>query len=82
MKFEDYVVPGADMGPENPYPAFRKLEFNHEYDCDALNVPLEERDTLGFATGWRVLPYRMQDRYNSSREPKKFFSAVLESYSK
>ena len=78
MKFEDYVVPGADMGPENPYPVFRKLEFNHEYDCDALNVPLDERDTLGFATGFRVLPYRMQDRYSSSREPKKFFSAVLE----
>ena len=67
MKFEDYIVPGADMGPENPYPVFRKLEFNHEYDCDALNVPLDERDTLGFATGFRVLPYRLQDRYNSSR---------------
>ncbi len=78
MRLEDYIVPGADMGPENPYPAFRKLEFNHTYDCDALNVPLDERDTLGFATGFRVLPYRMQDRYNSSREPKKFFSAVLE----
>ena len=66
------------MGPENPYPSFRKLEFDSKYDCDALNIPLDERDTLGFATGYRVLPYRIQDRYNSSREPKTFFSAVLE----
>ena len=56
---EDYLIPGADLGPENPFPSFRIPEFNHKYDCDELNVPQEDRDTFGYAIGWRVLPYRV-----------------------
>ncbi|MBQ0105653.1 MAG: DUF5107 domain-containing protein [Armatimonadetes bacterium] len=75
---EDYTVLGAEMGRENPYPSFRLLEFSKTYDCDALNVPLEERDTLGYEIGWRVLPYRTQDRYNTAEKPKTFDSVVIE----
>jgi len=78
LRAESYVVPAADLGPENPLPVFRNPVQDTVIDFDAQNVPEEDRPGMGWQTGMRVLPYRMQDGYNRVRRPREFHSIVLE----
>ena len=78
LRIEPYVIPGADIGPENPLPVFRAAQMDSTMDFEANEVPEEDRPGLGWQTGFRVLPYRMQDDYKRDRKPKEFFSVVLE----
>lgn len=78
LRVEPFVLPAANLGPENPLPVFRDPVADHPVDGDANNIPVEDREGLGWATGSRVLPYRMQDGYDRGREPREFVSVVLE----
>jgi len=78
LRVEPYVVPAADLGPENPLPMFRAPNADSEIDFEANNIPEEDRPGLGWQTGRRVLPYRIQDGYNRKRRPREFVSLVLE----
>ena len=78
LRVEPYVIPAADLGPENPLPIFRAAEADRKVDFAANNVPEEDRPGLGWQTGFRVLPYRMQDGYNRLRQPRSFLALVLE----
>ena len=42
------------------------------------SVPAAKRHLAGWQTGFRVLPYRMQDRYGRTRHPIPFKAVVLE----
>ncbi len=77
LRQETYTLPGARLGEENPLPVFRDPAVNTEvkaYD----SLPAEKRAYLGWETGLRVLPYRMQDGYSRRREPLSFSALVLE----
>ncbi|MBQ0104809.1 MAG: DUF5107 domain-containing protein [Armatimonadetes bacterium] len=76
---EDYIVPSATIGEENPLPTYRRSNPNSYYDPDYNRVPEGyDRQGFGWATGSRVLPYRMQDNYSRERQDKAWFSVVLE----
>jgi len=78
LRTEPYVIPAADLGPENPLPAFRSQNSDREMGSKVDAIPEEDRPGLGWATGFRVLPYRLQDGFNRHRTPRAFFSVVLE----
>ena len=77
LTFQPLILPGAALGPENPLPQFRDPQPDRVVPVRD-SVPAEKRERLGDATGFRVLPYRLQDRYTRRREPLTFNSAVLE----
>lgn len=78
LRFEPYLVEAADLGPENPLPAFRSPHHDSRIDCDAHHIPPEDREGLGWANGYRILPHRMQDGYSRRRSPRELPSFVLE----
>jgi hypothetical protein len=78
LTVQPYRIPGADMGPENPLPVFRAANLDAAVDFEANRIPAEDRPGMGWQTGFRVLPYRMQDSYNRLLSPKDLFSVVLE----
>lgn len=77
LHIETLTLPGAALGPENPLPQFRDPEPDRAVPVRD-SVPAEKRERLGWATGFRVLPYRLQDRYTRRREAMTFRAVVLE----
>ena len=70
-------ISGAPLGEENPLPVFRHADHHRQmYFLDS--VPEAKRTLAGYDTGYRVLPYRMQDAYTRRREELTFHSVVLE----
>jgi hypothetical protein len=78
LTVQPYRIPAAEMGPENPLPVFRATDADSKIDFEANRVPADDRPNMGWQTGFRVLPYRMQDNYNRVRQPKDLCSVVLE----
>lgn len=81
LNLEKYHIQGARLGPENPLPMFRHPEPDKpgimEIKFDA-SLPEEKKKLAGWQTGWRALPYRMQDRYTRKKELLEFKSVALE----
>ena len=77
LRLENLIIPGAPLGRENPLPFFRNPAVNTQVRVTE-DLPAEKRAYLGWETGFRVLPYRMQDQYTRQREPLTFRSIVLE----
>ena len=77
LRLEGYEIPAAELGPENPLPFFRSRKESREITVDP-NVPEDVRRHLGWHTGHRLLPYRLQDSYTRERHPRRFVAAVLE----
>ncbi|MDR0539664.1 MAG: DUF5107 domain-containing protein [Spirochaetaceae bacterium] len=66
---------GSPLEGENPLPFFRQKDF----DCaGAEGFPPDKYAGFGRETGFRVLPYRMQDRYTRALVDIELPSAVLE----
>jgi len=78
LTVQPYCLPAATMGPENPLPVFRAADLDNRIDFEANRIPEEDRPHMGWRTGFRVLPYRLQDSYDRVRQPRDFFSVVLE----
>ncbi|HEY3322714.1 MAG TPA: DUF5107 domain-containing protein [Planctomycetota bacterium] len=77
LRIEDYRIPAADLGPENPLPSFRSPEVDRSAILEA-SITAEDRRYLGWRCGYRVLPHRMQDGYNRDKRPRAFRACVLE----
>lgn len=71
------TIPGAPLGDENPLPIFRNPDPNRTVHFQD-SIPTNKRALAGFDTGFRVLPYRMQDNYTRQRRDLTFTSVVLE----
>jgi hypothetical protein len=65
------------LGDENPLPYFRDAQTDQPFNA-LDSIPLEERELAGWQTGYRVLPYRMQDQYTRAHHPKTWSAVVLE----
>ncbi len=74
---QELVIPGAPLGPQNPLPVFRNPNHNRTVNYQE-SVPQTKRHLAGFDTGYRVLPYAMQDNYTRRRQELTFQSVVLE----
>jgi tetratricopeptide (TPR) repeat protein len=77
LRVESLTLPGARLEGENPLPFFRSPQTDIPVNV-LENVPEDKRLHFGWQAGFRVLPYRMQDRYSRRREPLTFRSVVLE----
>jgi len=78
LRFEDYVIPAATLGPENPLPQLdARPDVHGEIPIDP-SVPEEEGRYVGYGGRGACLPYRLQDRYDRNRIPRAFHAAVLE----
>jgi tetratricopeptide (TPR) repeat protein len=77
LRNENLVMLGARLGGENPLPRFRDPAINRKVKGDPF-LPEQKTDRLGWETGFRVLPYRMQDNYGRERTPLSFRSIILE----
>ncbi len=73
----ELTIPGAHLGDENPLPIFRNPDPNKQVNFQD-SVPAHKRLLAGVDTGYRVLPYRMQDNYTRALQPLTFQAAVLE----
>lgn len=71
------TMPGADLPEENPLPRFRDREHDKVPDSDGT-LSGAELEGLGRHTGFRVLPYCMQDRYTLERRERTYDTVVLE----
>ena len=76
-RVESLTLPGVRLGEVNPLPVFRALQTDPAVKVHP-SLPDEKRSLLGWQTGFRVLPYRMQDQYTRRREPLTFRAIVLE----
>ena len=76
LSVEDYRLPAADVGPENPLPNFRG-DVDSSIGPMADNVDDEVRRYTGWFTAFRVLPYRMQDGYSRKRTVRALRGIVL-----
>jgi len=73
------TVPGSKMNGQNPLPMFRSRTQNHNPDrYEGDFWPDELLDGFGDNVGFRVLPYRMQDRYDRELVHSAYKLIVLE----
>jgi len=77
LQVANLVMPGVHLGEENPLPYFRDRSTDRAVAADA-SMPKEKRHLLGWETGFRVLPYRMQDTYTRQRGLITYRSVILE----
>jgi len=77
LRAEDYVIPAATMGAENPLPVFRDVNESFVMPVDH-KLPDDERCYVGWKAQYRVLPHRMQDTYDRVKKPRAFKALVLE----
>ena len=66
---------GSSLGPENPQPFFRQPDPAVAAGPD---FPPDKKYSFGQETGFRVLPYTMQDRYSRELVDMEFPSIVME----
>jgi tetratricopeptide (TPR) repeat protein len=77
LQRQTITIPTTAVGPENPLPAFRAKSESTNVDV-ASSIPEQDRKYLGCKTGYRVLPYRLQDNYHQELLPTEFETFVLE----
>lgn len=78
LRLEDWTLPAANLGPENPLPTLPKAADLHAAVKVDDTVPPEDREHLGWGQPSGILPYRMQDGYDRNRKPRAFKAVVLE----
>ncbi len=77
LRTETLRIPATELGPENPLPEFRSPDKDRKIKV-APQVPEEDRQYLGWQSGHRVMPHRLQDSYGAELTPTDFRVAVLE----
>ena len=77
LHVENWVMPGADLGPENPLPPLRATRDLHVIR-DVPGIPEEMLRNMAYGRTPCILPYTMQDRYGRDLQPRPFRVAVLE----
>ncbi len=71
------MMPAVKLGDENPLPIFRAADPNMEFPADET-VPEDFMKYIGWQTGYRVLPYRMQDSYSRELKPREMTVITIE----
>ena len=78
VKFEDYIMPAASMGKENPMPDIKNVSYIHAGYEMTDKVSDDEKKYIGKGMIPTMLPYKMQDGYNRDKRERAFKAAVLE----
>jgi len=78
LRFEEYLMPAAALGPESPLPPLAATGDLHAGPPLDPDVPADEGRYFGWGGRATCLPYRVQDGYDRARVPRAFRAAVLE----
>jgi hypothetical protein len=78
LRIEQYEMPGAPVGPENPLPALRRPAEWAGAPEPGEGVSEEEARYIGWGRDNLILPHRLQDGYGRVKRPMSFRAAVLE----
>lgn len=77
IRVSSFVIQGVLLEGENPLPFFRARE--HNLSPTVIEpFPDNKKELLGYEAAFRVLPYRMQDRYSRRRHPICLKQIILE----
>lgn len=76
-RLENRKILGTTVKGDNPLPVFRDIEKDKPSRGDGTLLPEEEK-LLGANTGFRVLPYKMLDKYDRNKQQMELKTAVLE----
>lgn len=77
VKHSVLKIPGTAMPQEDPLPRFRDREYNKYFESDGT-LSCAELERLGEHTGFRVLPYCMQNTFTTERTLREYKTLVLE----
>jgi len=77
IRVSSFVIQGVLLEGENPLPFFRAREHNL-FPTMIEPFPDNKKELLGYEAAFRVLPYRMQDRYSRRRHPICLKQIILE----
>ena len=77
LRTENWTMPAADLGPENPLPSLRVEKEVHAVE-DESSMPAEMLKSMAWGHPPNILPYTAQDGYSRQRQPRDFRVAVLE----
>jgi tetratricopeptide (TPR) repeat protein len=77
LRIEPLTMLSGSLGEENPLPYFRSEQTDQPFNA-LPSIPPEECELAGWQTGYRVLPYRMQDQYTRERQLRTWSTMVLE----
>ncbi len=78
IKFEDYPIPAASMGEENPMPDIKNVSYIHASCHISEKVSKKEKEYIGKGMIPTILPYKNQDGYNRDKRIRNFKAAILE----
>ncbi|MBQ4517895.1 MAG: DUF5107 domain-containing protein [Clostridia bacterium] len=78
IKFEKYTMPAASIGPVNPMPDIKNVNYIHAGYEMTDKVTAQESQYIGKGMIPTLLPYMLQDGYNREKELRSFNAAVLE----
>ena len=76
-RLDTLEILGTKVQGDNPLPVFRDIEKDKPSRGDGTLRPEEEK-LLGANTGYRVLPYRVIDKYDRNKKMITLKTAVLE----
>ncbi|MDC7234398.1 MAG: hypothetical protein PQJ58_14290, partial [Spirochaetales bacterium] len=77
IKTEKLNIPGTLPDKANRLPRFKSVNREHPVKGDG-SFRDEDRIHLGYETGFRVLPYLMQDSYSREKEDLELDTVILE----
>ncbi|MEU8029811.1 DUF5107 domain-containing protein [Streptomyces sp. NPDC049099] len=79
IRREVLTLPAAQLGPDNPLPPLRPLDEVHRIDDrDRDGLPGDMARRLGYAPLHSLLPVRVRDGYDRTREPRALDALVIE----
>ncbi|MFQ6097440.1 MAG: DUF5107 domain-containing protein [Armatimonadota bacterium] len=78
LRLDEWIMPGAELGPENPLPPLAPAADVHASVKMAPDIPEEDQRFLGYGRVASCLPYLLQDGYRRRLKPMTFRTAVLE----
>ncbi|MGL1890748.1 MAG: DUF5107 domain-containing protein [Spirochaetaceae bacterium] len=77
ISYEILYMKGSTLGRENPLPKFRSLEREMPLEHDETFLE-KDKKLFGSETGFRVLPYSLQDSYTRDKKHIELQTVVLE----
>jgi hypothetical protein len=77
LRLDQWIMPGADLGPANPLPPMPPQRELHSAEPNAA-IPAEMQRNMAYGHLPNMLPYTMQDGYTRDRQSKTFRTAVME----
>lgn len=78
IRIEDFTMPAASVGPRNPLPDLKTVQYVHSGVTVGPHVTAAEKSRIGYGMVQSILPYQLQDGYDRRQIPRSFRAVTLE----